>query len=103
MICCSSDNRDDDCAQRIAHQPPTRRAALEGAKIATILRAEGGRVHARVGLRFAHNSRVVKETTGLHFSCREIHPRKTPVHLATMVLIGHGGSFIQPHFKAVHS
>jgi hypothetical protein len=35
-------------AQRLAHQPPTRRAAYKNGKIATISRAEGG-LHARVG------------------------------------------------------
>jgi len=35
--------------QRDAHHPPPRRAAQAGIKKATILRAEGGRVHARVG------------------------------------------------------
>jgi hypothetical protein len=35
--------------ERIAHQPPPRRAAHDDFKIAPISRAEGGRLHARVG------------------------------------------------------
>ena len=34
--------------QQVAHHPLPRRAPPESAKIATISRAEGGRVHARV-------------------------------------------------------
>src|SRR5215510_5458758 len=37
-----------EAAQRLAHQPPPRRAASESCKIATISRAEGGRLHGRV-------------------------------------------------------
>jgi hypothetical protein len=35
-------------AQRLAHHPPSRRAVQDHFKKATISRAEGGRVHARV-------------------------------------------------------
>jgi hypothetical protein len=35
--------------QRVAHQLPPRRAAQAGIKKATISRAEGGQLHARVG------------------------------------------------------
>src|SRR6266545_6373631 len=44
----------DVAAQRIAHQLPPRRAASNHFKNATILRAEGGQLHARVGPQLAH-------------------------------------------------
>src|SRR6266540_1107117 len=45
---------EQSAAQRVAHQLPPRRAASNHFKNATILRAEGGQLHARVGPQLAH-------------------------------------------------
>jgi hypothetical protein len=73
-VCTSVERIEASCyreAQRIAHQPPTRRAAPESAKIATISRAEGGRT-ACAGWAAACCSHQPKSENELPRSCARV-------------------------------